>query len=149
MEESLSAFFFRGAHGAARQTPRGGSATGRRRVIAALLMAMTLAAGCATPTLKLADPQLILQSDLFSFLRDGTTTRQEAVMKLGMPSAQMEGERILFYQLRADEEGKWHLVSPQWNVAAGMRTWSSGTCSLVLVFQDDGVLSKHSLVVAQ
>jgi len=108
-----------------------------------------LVAGCASPKVQTADPLILLKSDLLSFIQDGVTTREEALLKLGIPSAQMEGEKILMYQLRADQEGKWHLVAPLWNVTTGLRAWREGTCSLVLVFGGDGVLQKHSLVTAQ
>lgn len=90
-----------------------------------------LATGCATPKIQTADPQLLFKSELLSFVQDGVTTREEVVLKLGMPSAQIEGEKILLYQLRADEAGKWHLTAPLWNVSTVSRTWREGTCSLV------------------
>lgn len=70
-------------------------------------------------------------------------------MKLGIPSAQIEGENILMYQLKVDENGTWHLVAPRWNAGTGLRAWTEGTCSLVLVFGENGVLRKHSLVTAK
>jgi len=108
-----------------------------------------LATGCATPKIQTADPQLLFKSDLLSFVQDGITTREEVILKLGIPSAQIEGEKILLYQLRADQDGKWHLVAPLWNASTGLRTWREGTCSLVLVFGGNGILQKHSLVTAQ
>lgn len=110
---------------------------------------IVLVTGCATPHVEPADPQLLLRSELLAFIRDGVTTREEVVLKLGIPSAQFEGEKIMTYQLRADQAGKWHLVAPQVNATNGFREWPQGTCSLVLVFGGDGVLRKHSLVTAQ
>jgi hypothetical protein len=118
------------------------------RIVAALLPIL-LAAGCATPTIQPADPQTIMQSDSMSFFQDGVTTREQVVLQLGMPSAQLEGERILMYQLKADKEGKWRLAAPRWDTGTGMRSWSEGTYSLVLVFGEDGVLRQHRLVMAQ
>ena len=126
----------------------GGRGFAFRYRILPLILFLILASGCATPTLHPADPQLLFKSDL-SFLQDGIATREEVVLRLGIPSAQMEGDKILMYQLRADENGKWHIIAPRWNPANGLRTWSEGTCSLVLVFGEDGVLRKHSLVAAQ
>ena len=121
---------------------------GRRAWIVPAIFLLILASGCATPTIQPIDPQLLFKSDL-SFLQDGIATREEVVLRLGIPSAQMEGNNILMYQLKADQNGKWHLIAPSWNPATGLRTWSEGTCSLVLVFGEDGVLRKHSLVAAQ
>jgi hypothetical protein len=128
---------------------RGANAFCLIRGLAMVLAFGLLATGCATPKVQPADPQLIFTSDLLSFLQDGVTTREEVVLKLGLPSAQIEGERILLYQLRTDEDGKWHLVAPRWNAPTGLRAWSEGTMSLVLVFGENGVLRKHSLVTAQ
>jgi hypothetical protein len=106
--------------------------------------------GCATtPSVKPADPDLLLSSGLLSFLQDGATSREVVVLKLGVPSAQLEGDRILMYQLRSDEQGTWYLTAPEWDTYAGLRSWKPGTCSLVLVFDEDGVLRRHSLVVPQ
>ncbi|MGE5839021.1 MAG: hypothetical protein ACM34H_03745 [Deltaproteobacteria bacterium] len=128
---------------------RGANPLNLIRGMALVLAFGLLAAGCATPKVQPADPQLIFKSDMLGFLQDGVTTRDEVVLKLGIPSAQIEGERILMYQLKADENGKWHLIAPQWNVNTGLRTWSEGTCSLVLVFGENSILQRHSLVMAQ
>jgi hypothetical protein len=116
----------------------------RRKLVIALGI-LALAGGCETPRIQTADPQILLKSEL-AFINDGVTTREQVVLKLGVPSAQFEGERIMIYQLLADKNGKWHLVAPTINQFNGLRIWGEGTCSLVLVFGTDGVLLKHSLV---
>ena len=107
-----------------------------------------LATGCATPKLQPADPQLLFKSEL-AFIRDGATTREALLLKLGTPSGQFERDRILTYLLRVDKDGKWHLIAPQINTTTGLREWRPETYSLVLVFGADGVLRKHSLVTAR
>lgn len=108
-----------------------------------------LLTGCATPAIQPADPRVMAESELLSFIRDGTTTREEVLLQLGMPAAQMEGERILMYQLRPDEAGELRLTAPGWDMTSGVRVWGEGTCSLVLVFAEDGMLRRHSLVMAR
>lgn len=115
----------------------------------AILLSILLVSGCATPKVGVADPQILLSSGLLSFLQDDVTTREEVVLKLGLPSAQIEGDTILMYQLMVEKDGTWHLVAPQWNPTAGLRSWSEGTGSLVLVFGENGILRKHSLVTSQ
>lgn len=137
------------AHKTAELIRHGTGLIGDCVLIVTAMSLMILAAGCATPKIQPADPQLLFKSDLLSFVRDDVTTREEVVLKLGTPSAQIEGDKILMYQLKVDEDGKWHLVAPQWNTYIGLRTWDPGTCSLVLIFGYDGVLHKHSLVMAQ
>lgn len=48
-----------------------------------------LLTGCATPVIKPADPRIVTESDLLSFIRDGATTREEALLQSEMPAAQM------------------------------------------------------------
>ena len=146
MEEERKDFWTGGRR---TRTSRGANALNLIGGMALVLVCTLLATGCATPKVQPVDPQLVFKSDLLGFLHDSVTTREEVILKLGIPSAQVEGERILMYQLKADENGKWHLTAPRWNVNTGLRTWSEGTCSLVLVFGENGVLRKHSLVMAQ
>jgi hypothetical protein len=119
------------------------------RFIFSSLTLIIIVASCATPHIQPTDPQHLFKTELLGFIRDGITTREEVVLKLGIPSAQFEGEKILTYQLRVDQAGKWRLVAPQINATTGLREWREETCSLVLVFGADGVLRKHSLVEAK
>ncbi len=117
----------------------------RLAVFIVLIFFISLPWSCATPKIQTVDPQLLLNSDL-RFIKDGVTTREEVSLNLGVPSGQLEGDRILMYQFRADETGKWHLISPQFS---GFRAWDSRAVSLVLVFDGAGVLQKHSVVVSK
>ena len=110
------------------------------------LILIIIIAGCSKPHIKPINNQLLLNSELIGFIRDGITTREEVLLRLGVPSAQFEGEKILTYQLHVDQEGKWQLVAPKINEFSNLREWQKGTYSLVLVFNSDGVLRKHSLV---
>jgi hypothetical protein len=130
-------------------TWQGKALTGPSLLLLTVMFVLTTAAGCATPRVQPADPQLLFKSDLLSFLQDEVTKREEVLLKLGIPSAQIEGDRILMYQLKTDKDGSWHLVAPGWNATTGLRVWGQGTMSLVLVFGEDGVLRRHSLVTAQ
>ena len=121
----------------------------RPHLIVVVLTILVVATGCATPRVQPADPQLLFKSELLAFIQDGVTTREEVVLKLGVPSAQFEEEKILMYQLHVDKAGKWHLTAPQVSATTGFRQWQPGTCSLVLVFGGNGILRKHSLVEAQ
>ncbi|MDH5536038.1 MAG: hypothetical protein OEZ08_10780 [Betaproteobacteria bacterium] len=97
-----------------------------------LLVALVAAlAGCAsTPPIG--------KKDLLTFLHDGKTTREDVMLHLAEPSAIFEGGRIITYRLDEDEGGY---------TIAGART--QGWCckySLVLSFDEKGVLRRHSLV---
>lgn len=114
-----------------------------------IMLFVTTVLGCATPQIQTADPLLLLKSELLAFIADGSTTREEVLLRLGIPSSQFEGEKILLYQLRSGQDGKWHLVAPEINAHTGLRQWREGTGSLVLIFNAAGVLRKHSLVLSQ
>jgi hypothetical protein len=78
------------------------------------------------------------RNDLLDFLRDGETRREEVRMRLGEPSAQYEGERILAFRLSKDSGG-YVLIKPG-------NTWSGVGYNLMLAFDGEGVLQRHSLV---
>ncbi len=76
--------------------------------------------------------------ELLGFLADGTTTREEIFLHLAEPSASFEGGKILTYRLDEDDSGFVLLKK------AG-KGWT-GKFSLVLVFDERGVLRRHALV---
>jgi outer membrane protein assembly factor BamE (lipoprotein component of BamABCDE complex) len=121
----------------------------RARFTLSSLALIIMVASCTTPHIQPTDTKLLFNSELLGFIQDGITTREEVVLKLGTPSAQFEGEKILTYQLRIDQAGNRHLVAPQINTSTGFRAWREETCSLVLVFGSDGVLRKHNIVEAK
>jgi len=110
------------------------------KVLLALALALTLA-GCATtpPTLK-GSP------DLLNFLSDGKTTRTEAIITLGQPAGRFEAEKILTYRLGFEPRNSGYYVVARENTANGWPTWTAAKFSLVLIFDDAGILQKHSLV---
>ena len=119
---------------------------GRLRLIVSAA-ALSLAACRPAPELQPAR-QEVLHQGLLAFLADVKTTRQEALLQLGAPAAQFEGERILTYAFRADDKGEWRRVERRSN-REGRANYLPGTSSLVLVFGSDGVLIQHSLVGAR
>jgi hypothetical protein len=57
-----------------------------------------LLGGCVAPA-RPPERMPHLETRWLSYLEDGRTTRDEVVSRLGAPSAQFEGERILTYRL--------------------------------------------------
>jgi hypothetical protein len=78
------------------------------------------------------------EPDLLDFILDGQTTREDATMHLGAPSASYESERILTYRLGKDKGGFYPVAKRQ--------GFYDVEYSLVLAFDDAGVLTRHSLV---
>lgn len=110
-----------------------------KKKLAAGLLALTLA-GCATA------PPLKGRADLLDFLVDGKTTREEVVLKLGQPSGKFECGNILTYRLGFEPENNGYFVVERETNPTGWPTWTLARYSLVLVFDEAGVLRKHSLV---
>lgn len=101
-----------------------------RRLPGAWALSFALLGACAnTP---------VGQPDLLAFIEDGRTTREQAFLALGEPSATYEDGRILTFRLGQDEAG-YFLVDR----APG---FIGVKYSLVMSFDDAGLLRRHSLV---
>ena len=79
--------------------------------------------------------QPIEHSSIADLLKDGITRHEEVQSRLGEPSAKYDGSRIVAYRLRKDG-GSYAVV----------RQLSDAHYSLILVFDGDGVLTRHSAV---
>ena len=114
----------------------------------ALLIAVgiTLLSGCVTPKITALGPEAVRDGYL-PFIEDGKTTREQVLLKLGVPSAQFEGGRILTYVLRLDDDDRLQVLQRHMHTSTSQ--WRPGTYSRVVVFAADGVLARHSLVVSQ
>ena len=113
-----------------------------------LLLGLALLGGCTPPQLRQAAPA-DLQVEWLAFLCDGKTTREEVLLRLGTPSANLEGERILTYAFSRNRMGAWGLAERRWGRAQQMPIYAdSPVSSLVLVFAADGRLIRHSLVMS-
>ena len=68
------------------------------------------------------------------------------ITTLGQPSGRFEAEKILTYRLGFEpRNGGYYLVERE-TTTSGWPTWTATQFSLVLVFDDTGVLRKTSLV---
>ena len=121
----------------------------KQAVMLLCLILLSLLTACATPKIRPSDVEQVIRSEL-SFIRDGVTTREDVLLKLGTPSAQFEAQRILTYQLREDKDGRVHVFWPRHTeVNPSFTHLGSDIYSLVLVFGSNGVLERHSLVVSK
>ena len=104
-------------------------------------------AGCAA-TQQFANKEAHPQLD---FLKEGVTTKEEVLIKLGIPAAQFEGERILLYRLRERQKEGLAVIPPELGyrdarLAPVRSSWGPGDYSLVLVFDEKNMLRKQSLI---
>ncbi len=102
--------------------------------VALFLGILLLLGGCVTPNQFPAKPHLL------DFLQDGKTTKEETLLKLGQPSATLESEKYLTYRVGQDTKQGYFLLD------RAPMGWAGVKYSLVLVFDPQGVLQKHSLV---
>ncbi len=82
------------------------------------------------------------RADLLAFIGDGRTTRQEAEDRLGTAYARYEGGRIMTWRLTEDAGG--YVLTHQ-RAQPGEPQWIPNH-ELVLVFDADGLLVRHTLV---
>lgn len=77
--------------------------------------------------------------DLLEFIADDATRRPEVLERLGTPNRSLRGGSICTYRIARDKAGLY--------VSAGTGPdWNGVESSLVLVFDDDGILRRHALV---
>ena len=120
-----------------------------------LICILVIITACATPNAHGVDPQLPSRSNL-SFIKEGLTTCEEVLTRLGKPSAQYENQRILTYRLKKDShDNRFISLTPMVPETTStpldhydvFDVWGDpSTYSLVLVFGPDGKLRKHNLV---
>lgn len=116
----------------------------RRVVFPGWALGVVLLLGCVQPEVAAAKFHTFTAETL-AFLQDGQTTREALLLHFGTPAARFEGDRLLTYDFVRGPGGAWQRVG-----ATTTSDWRYGvlpsTCSLVLVFRPDGVLTRHALV---
>jgi len=111
-----------------------------------LLFAFLLFAGfsCA-PTQQIVNRET--EAKWLSYLEDGRTTKEDVLLRLGLPSAQFEGERILTYRMMLSKEEGLVVVSRELDARdPWLSQWAKAEYSLVLVFDEQHILRRHSLL---
>ena len=94
-------------------------------------------AGCAT-----TPPIPGASHTLLDFLEVGTTTREQAILKLGEPSSSFEEDSILTWRIGLHPQQGLYVIT------RSMIGWRAAY-SLVLVFDDNGILEESSRVQVQ
>jgi hypothetical protein len=97
-----------------------------------LILGAAMLTGCVTAPVR-------GHADLLDFLKDGQTTKQEVLLKLTSSCGQYDHGKILTYRLGFAPGNHGYYLSEN-------PTWDGVTYSLVLVFDEAGVLNSHSLV---
>lgn len=117
-----------------------------RRITAMGFLILLLLSGCAETKLQTLDDSVLQQQ--LALLEDGKTTKQDILLRFGIPSAQFEGERILTYRLRFNQkENRFEVISREVDRRdPRFAEWMQTEYNLVLVFDDKHILQKHSML---
>jgi len=117
----------------------------RRSAVIGLLLILLLS-GCAETKLQTVDDSILQQQ--LALLEDGKTTKEDILIKFGIPSSQFEGERILTYRLRFNQkENRFEVVSVEVDRRdPRFREWLQTEYNLVLVFDEKHILKRHSML---
>jgi hypothetical protein len=109
----------------------------RLQVSCIALLVVVVACATSTPAAKNQRDDL---KDLFDFLSRGQLLTKQEVMSYisAPPSATFEHERVLTYRLGRLNDGGYFVYSK--------KGWDGVDFDLVLVFDDQGVLQRHSVV---
>lgn len=112
--------------------------------------------GCSTSKTRMIDI-LEVESD-FPFIRNGKTSRDEVLARLGEPASVYENGKIIIYWVQEDNNGVLQVTTKNSTAISinnrsylhdlehGTRVSKSGYYNLVLVFTDNDILEEHSLV---
>lgn len=117
-----------------------------RRFAAIGFLILLVLSGCAETKLHTVDNS-VMQRQLAP-LEDGKTTKQEILLKFGIPSAQFEGERIFSYRLRFNQnENRFEVISREVDRRdPRFAEWMQTEYNQVLVFDEKHLLQKHSML---
>jgi hypothetical protein len=103
------------------------------------VLLLLLPAGCGGSAL--VHLPLEMEQKLLPELEDGASTREEILTRLGTPSLQLEDRRILMFRMTSDAHE--HLAVAR---RGGESGWAAAEYSLVLAFDEQGVLVRHRLI---
>ena len=117
-----------------------------RRITAMGFLILLVLSGCAETKLQTLDDSVLQQQ--LALLEDGKTTKQDILLKFGIPSSQFEGERIFTYRLRFNQnENRFEVISREVDRRdPRFAEWVQTEYNLVLVFDEKHILQKHSML---
>ena len=106
-----------------------------------ILLVAAAAIGCHAHKLESVDLSQVEDSKL-AFLEDGETSREVVYRQLGRPSGNFEQDRILTYRL----DDHFNVAHSEKGPGSTRIRYLRARFSLVLVFDDQGVLERHRVL---
>jgi hypothetical protein len=109
-----------------------------------LAVASIVLIGCAgqTPPAKVTE----IEAQYLAFVRDGVTSREQALLQLGLPSGQFEGERIMTWRLCYNGETLFPIAAERAPDDPRYTMWRVPAYNLVLVFDARNLVQRHSFI---
>jgi hypothetical protein len=107
-------------------------------------------AGCYSPAPPKSDMGPAL-TQATTFIENGKTTREQVLLKFGIPSRQFESGRILAWRVRTGDEGLVTVSDYPGGDDPRFNTWpaSSRGYDLIVVFDPSDLVQTHNLVPAR
>lgn len=100
-------------------------------------------AGCASDLPMSVEE---VETKHLAFLRDGDSTREDILLRLGDPTGVFEDGRILTFRIEATETGVTSVRREYDRDYRGVTKWHVANLSVVTVFDGKNVLRRHALV---
>jgi outer membrane protein assembly factor BamE (lipoprotein component of BamABCDE complex) len=122
--------------------------TGRTFAVALILLG--LATACAPVSRLSWREPTVLEKSGYDFIRDGVSTREDLLARLGTPSYKFENKRVLIYRFQQEDNRIFLLSDRQGQPVRNVKYEKDPDQNLghvVLIFAQNGVLEKHSLVI--
>lgn len=114
------------------------------------LILLSLATACAPVSRLSWREPTVLEKSGYDFIRDGVSTREDLLARLGAPSYKFENKRVLIYRFQQENNRIFLLSDSQSQPVRNVRYEKDPDQNLghvVLIFAQNGVLEKHSLVI--
>jgi hypothetical protein len=110
-------------------------------VISLCLCVCSLSLGCSPGIIN----KSVSQHQELGFLQIGKTPEQETIGRMGEPNYMFEGGKVWVYRLYQDARHRLYFPNETFRVEEGL-SLDPGTQYLVLVFDENGILARHSFL---
>jgi len=110
-------------------------------VLSLCLCVFALSLGCSPGIVN----KSVSQHQELGFLQIGKTTEQETIARMGERGYRYEDGKVRVYQLLKDTSHRLYFPNESYTLGEGL-SWMPGSYYLVLVFDENRILARHSLL---
>lgn len=109
-------------------------------IISFWLCVFSLSLGCSPGIIN----KVVSEHEELGFLQIGKSTEQEMIAQVGEPNYRFEGGRVWVYSLVEDKRHRLNFPNESYKISGLDR--ASGEYHLILVFDENRTLARHSLL---